>query len=116
MHRKLEEGGECRRGARVRIKVRTMGLAQTARLGIVAGESKTKVGHLGSRLNWNMSFATERRNTNRGSLERVAHVGSVLETTGGFQGQVQRFQSDHAGRLVVRLARFLQDRRKLHRE
>ena len=93
-----------------------MGLAQTARQGIVAGESKIKVRHLGSRLHWNMSGRHGEGNRNRGNLERVAHAGSVLETTGGFQVHVQRFQSDHTGRAAVRLARFLQDRRKLHSE
>ena len=77
---------------------------------IPEGDSKTKVVYFGSRLTWNLSLRHGEENTNRRSLERVAYAGSVLETTGGFQGQVQRFQSDHAGRPVVRLARFLQDR------
>ena len=73
---------------------------------------RQRSGIWGSRLNWHVSFARE-GNANRSSLERVAHAGSVLETTGGFQGQVQRFQkaTTHRRLDIVPLAMELRIRR-----
>ena len=71
------------------------GLGQAARHGLCAENSKTKVRYLGSWLTWKMSFSTERE-TRIAGLERVAHDGSVLESAGGLQAQVQHLQGNRA--------------------
>ena len=83
-----------------------MGLAQKARQRIVPGRVKTMVRYLGCRINLDHVLRHGEGNTNRGSLECVAHAGSVLETTGGFHVQVQRFQSNHTGAMLSGLCGF----------
>ena len=85
-----------------------VGLAQAARQGIMAGESKTKVRYLDGQLTWNMSSATETETRISAAWNAWHMLGQFWKRkkAGGPQVQVQRLQSNHTGLTAVRLVRF----------
>ena len=79
MHRKLEEGGECRRGTRRRFKVRTNGPGANSATGKSGGRFEDKGQVSGLTIYLEHVLRHGEGNTNLDSLERVAYAGSVLE-------------------------------------
>ena len=79
-----------------------MGLAQTARLGILAGESKTKVRYLCSRLNWNMSFRKGAHESRQPGTRGTCWVSSGKAKV-DFKFKCNVFKATTQGALLSRL-------------
>ena len=77
MHRKLEERGECRRGTRRRIKVRTNGPGANSATGNSGWRFEDKGQVSGLTICLGRVLRHGEGNTNLDSLERVAHAGSA---------------------------------------
>ena len=92
-----------------------MGRSQSARQGIFAGTSKTKVRYLGSRLTWNMAFAAEKEIRTRAAWNAWHIIEAVLESKRKFQVQVQRLQGN-GGALFSGPRASAGQKRTLHRE
>ena len=94
-----------------------MGLAQTACQGILAGNLKTKVRYLESRLTWNTSFATERATRMTGAWNAWLDAGSVLESEGvTSNSSAMSSRQPYRGALLSGLCDFFGTQWKLHRD
>ena len=81
------------------------GLAQAARQGSLAGDSKAKVRYLESRPTRNMSFATERETRTAAAWNAWQMLGEFCTAKVDFKFKHKRLQSIHTGRTAVRLVR-----------
>ena len=93
-----------------------MGLAQTACQGILAGNLKTKVRYLESRLTWNTPFATERATRMTGAWNAWLMLGRFWKAKVDFKFKCNIFKATIQGRTAVRLVRLFGTKWKLQRE
>ena len=93
-----------------------MGLAQTACQGILAGNLKTKVRYLESRLTWNTSFATERATGMTGAWNAWPILGRFWKAKVHFKFKCTVFKATIQRPTAVRLVRLFGTQWKLHRD
>ena len=93
-----------------------MGLVQTACQGILAGNLKTKVRYLESRLTWNMSFATERATRMTGAWNAWLMLGRFWKAKVDFKFKCTVFKATIQRPTAVRLVRLFGTKWKFQRE
>ena len=83
-----------------------MELAQAARQGILAGESKTKVRFLDGQLTWNLSFATERETRIAAAWDAWHMLGQFSKKQVDFKFKCNVFKATIQGALLSGLCAF----------
>ena len=92
------------------------GLAQTACQGILAGNLKTKVRYLESRLTWNISFTTGRATRMTGAWNAWLMLGQFWKAKVDFKFKCNIFKATIQRPTAVRLVRLFGTKWKLQRE